>query len=574
MQVSRGIRWDDGRQIRLAAALLLALAALAAYAMSSRATTDGPVGLVSVVVGETTSTDDAAERAVDRLGGDVRQHLGVIDGFVASVPADRVDDLDGAPGVRSVTEDRQMHLASLLGDVTQTVTEPVTTVTETATTAVDATVVSPEAAAEAETNAVPTLADTLENTADTVESVVEATEATATVDAATASLNEVNGAIGAKDLHAKGVTGKGVDVALIDSGVMPLGSLKDSVVNGADFSTESKNKDVKFLDAFGHGTHLAGIITGRNADTGYTGVAPDSRVVNVRAAAGDGSTSLVQLLSSMDWVVNNKAKNGLNIRVLNLSLGAEVLGSYRYDPLAYAVEKVWRSGIVVVAAGGNGGAGTTSLDAPAYDPFVVAVAATDTKGTAGTSDDVVADFSSRGNTYRAPDLAVPGTKIVSLRVPNSFLDLNFEGGRIGEAYFRGSGTSQSAAVASGAVALLLQQNPALVPDQVKALLKGGATSMTGDVKAEGRGRLDIAKAADLPVPSVDAARQTFTAATQQSVSTNRGVEIGQVTPSGTRWSGTRWSGTRWSGTRWSGTRWSGTRWSGTRWSTGLWGDLL
>ena len=98
MQVSRGIRWDDGKQIRLVAVLLLSLATLFAYAMSQRATTSGPAGFVSVVVGEQPASGDAPERAVDRLGGDVEQHLGVIDGFVASVPADRVDDL-GAAGI-------------------------------------------------------------------------------------------------------------------------------------------------------------------------------------------------------------------------------------------------------------------------------------------------------------------------------------------------------------------------------------------------------------------------------------------------------------------------------------------
>ena len=148
-------------------------------------------------------------------------------------------------------------------------------------------------------------------------------------------------------------------------------------------------------------------------------------------------------------------RDGLDVRVLNLAFGAEVDGgSYRNDPLAFAVERAWDEGLTVVTSAGNGGADSDSLDSPAYDPYVIAVGAEDSGGTATLADDGMALFSSRGSVTRSPDVVAPGVAIVSTRVPGSFLDEAFPAARIGDG-FRGSGTSQSAAVVSGAAALLI-----------------------------------------------------------------------------------------------------------------------
>src|SRR4051812_48408887 len=260
--------------------------------------------------------------------------------------------------------------------------------------------------------------------------------------------------------------GRGVDVALVDSGVVPVGSLAEPgrVVYGPDFSSERGDRDLRNLDTFGHGTHLAGLIAGRDPITGFAGVAPAARLVSLKIAGADGSTDLARVLGALDWVRRNHDRDGYNIRVVNLSLGV-VAEDYRSDVLAWAVEQLWNQGIVVVAAAGNNGVLARTLDMPADDPFVIAAGASDTMKTAYPFDDRVADFSSWGR-WRAPDLVAPGSSVVSLRVPGSTLDTEFSSARVDGKFFRGSGTSQAAAITSGLVARLLSARPGLNPDQV------------------------------------------------------------------------------------------------------------
>jgi serine protease AprX len=357
--------------------------------------------------------------------------------------------------------------------------------------------------------------------------------------------------------------GSGVDVAIIDSGVVPVGSLAQPgrVVHGPDFSSERGNRALRNLDTFGHGTHLAGIIAGRDPITGFAGVAPGARLVSLKIAGADGETSLARVLSALEWVRANHDAPGYNIRVVNLSLG--VAGDkYRSDVLAYAVERLWNDGIVVVAAAGNGGAKARALDMPANDPFVVAAGASDTKGTADPADDRVADFSSRSQT-RVPDLVAPGTAVVSLRVPGSTLDTEFPGARRAGGFFSGSGTSQAAAVTSGVAARLLSARPALTPDQLKALLVAGAVDLVDPRSADGAGRVDLRRSLAAAVPSREAARQLWAPAILDLRALRRELaedDNGQV-GRGSQWNGRRWSGRRWSGRRWSGRRWSGASWS-------------
>ena len=222
---------------------------------------------------------------------------------------------------------------------------------------------------------------------------------------------------------ATGAGGEGIDVALVDSGVTPVGSLAGRVVNGPDFSDDARVDELRNLDAFGHGTHLAGIVAA---------VAPDARIVNVKVADSDGTTSLGRLLAGIDWVARHGDDRGLNVRVLNLAFGAESEGSYRDDPIAFAAERAWQQGLVVVASAGNGGAEADGLDSPAHDPYLVAVGALDSGATASLADDGMATFSSRGSASRAPDVVAPGTAILSERVAGSFLDEAFPAARIGE----------------------------------------------------------------------------------------------------------------------------------------------
>jgi serine protease AprX len=261
------------------------------------------------------------------------------------------------------------------------------------------------------------------------------------------------------------------------------------------------------------------------------------------------------VLAALEWVHRNRNANGLNIRVVNLALGVEDRGSYKHDVLAWAVEQLWRAGIVVVAAGGNNGTGAHRLDLPAADPFVIAAGATDTRDTVDPADDRVADFSSRSR-LRSPDVVAPGTRMVSLRVPGSALDREYPGARIGSGYFRGSGTSQSAAVVSGLVARLLSARPELTPDQVKALLTAGAVDLPDPVEADGAGRVDLARTLAAAVPDADAVRQNWTPAVLDRRALVRALyDNDEFATGGAEWSGRRWSGRRWSGRRWSGASW-------------------
>jgi serine protease AprX len=364
----------------------------------------------------------------------------------------------------------------------------------------------------------------------------------------------VAGGTGTAGLNAP--DGRGVDVALVDSGVVPVAGLAERgrVVYGPDFSAERRDDDLRNLDTFGHGTHLAGLIAGRDPSTGFAGVAPGARLVSVKIAGADGETNLARGLAALDWIRRNHDAPGYNIRVVNLSLGVPG-DDYRSDALAWAVEQLWKEGIVVVAAAGNNGTRARTLDMPADDPFVIAAGASDTRGTVDPRDDRVADFSSRSR-WRTPDLVAPGEKIVSLRVPGSTLDNEFSGARIDNRFFRGSGTSQAAAITSGVAARLISARPWLAPDQVKALLVAAAVDLPDPRSADGAGRIDLRRSLLTPVPDLADVRQLFEPAVLDLEKLARELADGDghLGP-GAQWQGRRWSGRRWSGRRWSGAKW-------------------
>jgi serine protease AprX len=368
------------------------------------------------------------------------------------------------------------------------------------------------------------------------------------------SMQVVAGGSGTAGLTA--ADGRGVDVALVDSGVVPVGGLAQPgrVVYGPDFSSERGDDDLRNLDTFGHGTHLGGLIAGRDPSTGFTGVAPSARLVSLKIAGADGETNLARVLGALNWIHRNHDAPGYNIRVVNLSLGVQAY-DYRSDALAWAVEQLWNDGIVVVAAAGNNGIFARTLDMPADDPFVIAAGASDMLKTVDPADDRVADFSSRSR-WRTPDFVAPGTSVISLRVPGSTLDTEFPTGRVGTKFFTGSGTSQAAAVTSGLVARLLSAKPWLNPDQVKATLAQSAVDLPDPRWADGAGRIDLRRALALPTPDADAVAQHFDPAVLDIDKLRRELaqDASDLGP-GAQWSGRRWSGRRWSGRRWSGVKW-------------------
>ena len=408
-----------------------------------------------------------------------------------------------------------------------------------------------------------------------------------------------------------GWTGAGVDVAVIDTGVSPVEGLAtpNKLLYGPDLSLESQAPNLRNLDTNGHGTFMAGLIAGRDSGiefpyanapaTAYRGMAPDARIISIKVAVADGGTDVSQVIAAIDWVVQHRYDNGMNIRVINLSFGTNSTQSYLDDPLAYAAEQAWRKGIVVVAAAGNSGyqkgSGAPGLADPAYDPHIIAVAGMDSMGTPLPWDDTIASYSAvaaNGNA-RKPDFAAYGSHMQGLRVRNSYLDVAYPAGILDDRYFRGSGTSEAAAITSGAVALILQRYPKLTPDQVKGYLSNSAISLSVTPRLQGKGGIDLNGMLTATPPSswsTGDAASTGGGSLEQSRGTDHVSDDGVVLSgeqdifghefnapamaaleaAGNSWSGGTWNGNSWSGNSWSGNSWSGNSWSGNSWSGNSW----
>jgi serine protease AprX len=289
-----------------------------------------------------------------------------------------------------------------------------------------------------------------------------------------------------------GVDGSGSVVAVVDSGIAPHKALENRILARVNFAQDDPGAAG---DPYGHGTHVAGIVTGARDAARYVtgeysgGTAPGARVVDVRVLGRDGSGRTSDVIAGIDWVIANRSR--YRIRVINLSLGRPVTEPCATDPLCRAVERAVRYGIVVVAAAGNYGRTADGapilggITSPGNSPFAITVGALDTRGTWTRDDDVVAPYSSRGPTKFdfgvKPDVVAPGTRVVSLEAPGSRIVTSYPslhvagGGR--NAYLRLSGTSMASAVVAGGVALLLQAEPSLTPMQVKIALQMGATFM-------------------------------------------------------------------------------------------------
>ena len=410
--------------------------------------------------------------------------------------------------------------------------------------------------------------------------------------------------VGADRLWAEGIDGEGVTVAVVDTGVARVADLSGRVVGGVDLSGGGD----PYEDEFGHGTFVAGLIAGNGASSGgqYKGVAPRAKIVSIKIAGADGASDVSHVLAAMQWAVSNKANFG--IRVVNLSLGTDSTQSYHLSPLNAAVERAWDSGIVVTVSSSNNGPGAGTVSKPGDDPLVITVGAADDRATKGRGDDLMAGFSGQGPTtadgLTKPDLVAPGRSVISLRAPGSAIDAAYPGSRVGSAYFKGSGTSFATAVTSGAAALLLDREPGLSPNQVKArLLNTAADGPVGNPNIDGLGSLDVDAAAhagtfdsandgvprSLGTGSIELDRGSLHVQIQlgglvgilgQLLNPVFELLYGELTAQNrlfdaaeyltTDWAGTRWYDSQWSGTRWYGTRWYGTRWYGTRWYESSW----
>jgi serine protease AprX len=417
-------------------------------------------------------------------------------------------------------------------------------------------------------------------------------------DSAVSSANLVTAypsAVNADRVWATGHTGRGVTVAVLDSGVTPDADLVQptnrilAAVNFADPLGSTQ-------DPGGHGTHVAGTVAGNGTRSAgqYIGVAPGANIVDVRVLDSRGNGRDSSVILGIQWALDHRLQ--YNIRVLNLSLGAPAPASYRLDPLAAAVEMAWMRGLVVVAAAGNTGG---APDSPGADPYVITVGATDDRGTPAVGDDLLAWFSSYGTPVAStakPELVAPGRKIVSIRAPGSALDRLLPDRVVaaanGSTYFRLSGTSMATAVVSGVAALVLEQRPALTPNEVKAVLTGSAhtfgqaSGSTPNPAAIGSGLVDAYAAVGSRTrgfanrrnhPSDPTSRNLYAALYGQPLTwlnpTANGIRWYLLTWSNLAWDNLAWDNLAWDNLAWDNLAWDNLAWDNLAWDTAKWSNL-
>jgi serine protease AprX len=386
-----------------------------------------------------------------------------------------------------------------------------------------------------------------------------------------------------------GIDGSGVTVAMIDTGVAHVQDLGDRVVARVDF-TPGGNGD----DAYGHGTHLAGVIAGNGAASGgkWRGVAPGAQLVSLKVAGPDGATDVSVVIAALQWVVTHRAQYG--IKVLNLAFGTDSVQPYALDPLNAAVERAWAAGITVVVSAGNRGPGT--INKPGDDPFVITVGAADLNQTVDRKDDEVAPFSGSGMTqdgFLKPDLVAPGTTIVATRDAGSTIDTLHPDAVLDGDYFKGTGTSQAAAIVSGVAALLYQANPSLRPGAVKSILMGSTFRASQYRTGGGSGLVDAAGAfssinsgdwangglvRSLGAGTLEGSRGRFHVHADLNHDGQLDLVTGEQDVLGAPWDSTSWSSTSWSSTSWSSTTWSSqisenSGWSSNSWSSTSWSGM-
>jgi len=392
-------------------------------------------------------------------------------------------------------------------------------------------------------------------------------------------------------------TGAGVTVALVDTGIADVPDVQNQIVARANFTNEPT-----FQDTFGHGTFEAGIVAGNGAASGgrYVGIAPDASLMSVKVADASGSTSLGQVLSGIQLV--DFSAQQFNVRVLLLPLDSNSPFPPEIDPLSRALRTVWAHGVVVVVPAGNSGPGSSTIASPGNDPVLLTAGSVNDMGSANVSDDQVSTFSSRGPTAFGedkPDVAAPGEHIVSLRVPGSTIDQQNPSAVVEGNYFKGSGTSMSAAVTAGTAALLLSARPSLTPDEVKALLMGSATPvLDGDTESTGAGVVNAAAAVSMddsdlvlhPLPDMGPVMQPFTPPGLQfdwrqvngqgaffwaskKWTSRQGQTDGDLNATSNaarQWAARSWDARQWDARSWDFLMWQARQWAARSWDARSW----
>jgi len=369
--------------------------------------------------------------------------------------------------------------------------------------------------------------------------------------------------------------GKGVTVAVVDTGVADTPDLAGRVTH-VDVTGDGTG------DGYGHGTFVAGLVAGDGSASGgsYAGVAPGADVLDVRVAHDDGTSDLVTVLRGLQVVANHP-----EVDVVNLSLSSGSPLPYQLDPLTIALESLWRNGAtVVVPAGNDGDEGRGSIASPGVDPVLLTVGGLDESGTADHHDDVIADWSSQGPApqgVQKPDLAAPGAHVISTAAVGSKVWNDNPDSRVGSGYLRGSGTSFSTAVTSGAVAALLAQRPGLEPDQVKSLLTRTAYKVHEAQWLAGSGGLALDAAVKAPVrmdqdnaepfPGDPAAWGELVNAILSGDDATAARQWAALSPEARQWAARQWAARQWAAGSWAEISWAARQWAARQWAASSWG---
>jgi serine protease AprX len=356
------------------------------------------------------------------------------------------------------------------------------------------------------------------------------------------------------------MTGKGIGVAIIDSGIAPHPDFGNRLTVNINFAATATSPD----DQFGHGTIVAGIIGGNGTAGGgrYMGIAPEVTLLNLRVNDATGAAATSDVMNAMLWAVNNK--DTYNIRVINLSIVSSVAESYTTSALDAAVEYAWLKGIAVVVAAGNLGP-NSALYAPANDPYVITVGATDDAGTVTTADDTLTAFSSFGMTqdgFRKPDLVAPGRHIVSTAAAGSTIATSYPQNLVGWQYIQLSGTSLAAPQVSGIAALYLEAHQGIRPGQLKGVLVTTAHGfgLLGAVPAgAGAGYPDALQAISYngTIGNLDAGLQP-----------NNYLKVMYLAANGlTNGTSVSWGSVSWGSVSWGSVSWGSINWSAVSWGS-------
>lgn len=314
-------------------------------------------------------------------------------------------------------------------------------------------------------------------------------------------LNVANPTIKTPFLWAKNYTGKGVTIAIMDTGTYPHPDLllpQNRIIAFKDFINKQESA---LYDDNGHGTHCAGSAAGNGYSSSgkYKGPAYEAQIVSIKILDKMGLGKSSAAIEGVEWILAHKKE--YNIKIISLSLGHKATVSYREDPLCQALGKAEKAGIVICTAAGNDGPELKTINSPGIHPSFITVGAFDDYDTLDPADDTIADFSSRGPTLDGlskPDFLLPGNNIISARAKGSFLDKLADNEAIDDWYLSLSGTSMAVPICAGIIAQLLEAKPFLSPSEVKEQLQRSCLrTLSADANAQGSGFLDCSKLLNL-----------------------------------------------------------------------------